>query len=94
MGARTDNSLLAVTTFRLAEGIRWRAWDDGIAVFIPSTCETHILSPELLPLFENGGDELPPDIVLPDDAKSEGRKSATIEAVNLGSLMRTLKIIE
>ena len=83
-----------MTTFRLADGIRWRAWDDGIAVFIPLTCETHILSPELLPLFESGGAELPPNIVASVDAMSQVQEPATIEAVNLASLMRSLKIIE
>lgn len=38
----------------IASGVRWRHWDDGIAVFVPATCETHVLSLALLPIFEGG----------------------------------------
>lgn len=35
----------------LAAGVRWKQWQDGIAVYVASTCETHVLSSELLPVF-------------------------------------------
>jgi hypothetical protein len=41
-----------VSKLLIASGVRWRHWDDGIAVFIPATCETHVLSLALLPIFE------------------------------------------
>lgn len=42
----------------ISKEIRWRGWNDGIAVFVPSTSETHLLSPQLLPLFSGDTDAL------------------------------------
>lgn len=36
---------------RLAPGVLWKKWQDGFAVYVASTCETHVLSSELLPVF-------------------------------------------
>jgi hypothetical protein len=37
--------------YRLGGGVHWRQWQDGIAVFVASTCETHVLNLDLLPVF-------------------------------------------
>lgn len=42
----------------ISREIRWRSWEDGIAVFVPSTSETHLLSPQLLPLISGDTDAL------------------------------------
>lgn len=36
----------------IASGVHWRQWEDGIAVFVCATCETHVLSLSLLPFFQ------------------------------------------
>ena len=32
---------------QLGRGVKWRAFDDGVVVYVPATCETHLLAPEL-----------------------------------------------
>jgi hypothetical protein len=36
---------------RLGLGVRWREYDDGIVVYVPATCETHILPPHFAAFF-------------------------------------------
>lgn len=35
----------------LSPTLRWRAYEDGIVVHVPSTCETHLLAADLMPVF-------------------------------------------
>lgn len=42
----------------IASGVHWRHWDDGIVVFVSATCETHVLSPSLLPIFQENSYDL------------------------------------
>ena len=37
--------------FRLGQGVKWREYDDGIVVYVPATCETHILQPHFAAFF-------------------------------------------
>lgn len=32
---------------KLRSGVKWRAYGDGVVVYVPATCETHVLAPEL-----------------------------------------------
>lgn len=35
-------------------GVKWRGYRDGVVVFVASTCETHVLTPELAPVLRAG----------------------------------------
>lgn len=43
------------TKLRIADGVKWRVYSDGIVVFVAATCETHILSNALQFLFQIDG---------------------------------------
>jgi hypothetical protein len=30
-------------SLRIKSGVQWRAFDDGLVVYVPETCETHLL---------------------------------------------------
>lgn len=36
---------------RFSQGVKWRAYKDGIVVYAPATCETHILEPQFAAFF-------------------------------------------
>ena len=36
---------------RFSQGVKWRAYEDGIVVYAPATCETHILEPQFAAFF-------------------------------------------
>lgn len=36
---------------RLNDGVKWRTFDDGLVVYVPATCETHILPPHFAAFF-------------------------------------------
>lgn len=38
----------------IAGGVKWRGYRDGVVVFVSSTCETHVLTPELAPVLRAG----------------------------------------
>ena len=38
---------------RFSKGVKWRAYRDGIVVYAPSTCETHILEPQFAAFFRS-----------------------------------------
>ena len=38
---------------RISSHVKFRVCEDGIVVFVPATCETHILSLSLSPLFQH-----------------------------------------
>ncbi len=38
----------------ISSAVKWRGYPDGIVVFVCSTCETHHLMPELMPVFMSG----------------------------------------
>ena len=44
---------------RRSPSVKWRVFDDGLVVYVPATCETHLLPLELTPLFESMTWELP-----------------------------------
>ena len=39
-------------TLTLRPDVRWRSYPDGVALFVPQTCEAHLLPLELLCLLE------------------------------------------
>ena len=38
---------------RLGVGTKWRAYEDGVVVYVPATCETHILEPQFAAFFRS-----------------------------------------
>jgi len=36
---------------RIGSGVKWREYDDGIVVYVPATCESHILAKHFAPFF-------------------------------------------
>ncbi len=40
---------------RIAGGVRWRAFTDGVVVYVAETCETHLLPPQCAGLFGTSG---------------------------------------
>ena len=38
---------------RFGRGVQWRAYEDGIVVYVPATCETHILEPQFAAFFHS-----------------------------------------
>lgn len=67
---------------RLARGVRWRSFTDGVVVHVAETCETHLLSPHCAAFFDNPGASAPSNS-LPDgdpgrrtDTASPGLKEA------------------
>ncbi len=78
---------------RLAAGVLWKKWQDGLAVYVASTCETHVLSSDLLPIFMG-------DLATNDQFCQAGQQdSASLETDNLISreilnLLVSLKIID
>lgn len=77
----------------IARGVHWRHWNDGIAVFVSATCETHVLSLSLLPIFQENSYDLARDAgggaLCPTQQDCE---SSELQAV-IEQLVR-LKIIE
>ena len=43
----------APVSVRISSHVKFRICEDGIVVFVPATCETHILSLSLGPLFQH-----------------------------------------
>lgn len=40
---------------RIAAGVRWRTFFDGVVVHVAETCETHVLPAHCASLFNNAG---------------------------------------
>ena len=38
---------------QLGRGVKWRAYEDGIVVYVPATCETHVLPPHYAVFFRS-----------------------------------------
>jgi hypothetical protein len=36
---------------RICSGVKWREYDDGIVVYVPATCESHILAKHFATFF-------------------------------------------
>ena len=36
---------------QICSGVKWREYDDGIVVYVPATCETHILAKHFSAFF-------------------------------------------
>ena len=77
----------------LAAGVRWKQWQDGIAVYVASTCETHVLSSELLPVFMDSMTTSHQccQAAQPDNASSEANDPISQEILNF---LASLKIID
>ena len=43
---------LAAQGLRIARGVRWREFADGVVVYVGETCETHLLPPDWSSLLE------------------------------------------
>ncbi len=59
---------------QVCSGLKWRAYDDGVVVYVPTTCETHLLAPELASILRSG---------IPGSSESQGsagRDTATFNA--------------
>ena len=54
---------------RVSSHVKFRICEDGIVVFVPATCETHILSTSLGPLFQH---DLAAITVVDDRSDAEG----------------------
>ena len=85
-----------MTGLRVGQSVRWRHWQDGIAVFVASTCETHVLSSELLPLFINTPATL--NLAHPEDLggsiKSESNKLFSLQTLNLLAALKIIDIVD
>lgn len=80
--------------FSLSKGVKWRSWADGIAVFVPSTCETHVFSPELFSVFQDGLIYFDGSPASADGPLGNIESSDPDPTLNLLDLLKTLKIIE
>lgn len=40
---------------RIAAGVSWRSFTDGVVVYVAETCETHLLPPHCAALFNKAG---------------------------------------
>ncbi len=77
----------------LSAGVLWKQWQDGIAVYVASTCETHVLSNELLPVFIDSlaASDQCCHADQPDNASSVANVPVSQEILNL---LASLKIID
>ncbi len=38
---------------KFGNGVKWRAYDDGVVVYVPASCETHVLPPHFAAFFRS-----------------------------------------
>jgi hypothetical protein len=50
-GAMERTILCDPFVMRIGSGVKWRVYDDGIVVYVPATCETHVLATHFVSLF-------------------------------------------
>lgn len=50
--------MTALCCYAVAAGLRWAHFEDGMVVYVGSTCETHTLAPEFFALREISGDAI------------------------------------
>jgi hypothetical protein len=92
LGKNTDTSYwVSVGDTYLAIGVKWHIFEDGIAVFVASTCETHVLSRELLPFFL--GNEALVDLIRSTLTKKDGAMTAS-SVPSIVKQLHSLKIID
>jgi hypothetical protein len=89
----TPTYLGAMNKPHLAAGVLWKQWQDGIAVYVASTCETHVLASELLPVFMDSMTTSHQccQAGQSDNASSEDNDPISQEILNL---LASLKIID
>ena len=80
---------------RFGRGVKWRAYEDGIVVYVPATCETHILEPQFAAFFRSIASR--PFEVENSNPMGEDTFDAVDEPGDAGSLVQelvSLKIID
>ena len=80
---------------RFGRGVNWRAYEDGIVVYVPATCETHILEPQFAAFFRSIA--FRPSEVENSNSMGEDAFDAVAEPWDAGSLVQelvSLKIID
>ncbi len=85
-----------VSGLRLALGVSWRCFPDGIVVYVAETCETHLLSCQFKSLLEAGESGLTPGIAeyrSPGDFSGESTFLSADVAVNGLDQLLALRIV-